>query len=209
MQVSMNSFATLFDVSRETIERLKVYEALLKKWNPKINLVSRNTVSEVWHRHFADSAQLFRHLDEKSTNWLDFGSGAGFPGLVVATMAKERLPDMKVTLVESDQRKAAFLLTVSNALDLNTSVVSERIESLEPQNADIITARAVASLEQLLSWSAPHVHKSTVLLLPKGNSYESELTAARKHWHIESEVISSVTDSSSVILRIEDFERAV
>ncbi|MBL1435764.1 MAG: 16S rRNA (guanine(527)-N(7))-methyltransferase RsmG [Rhodobacteraceae bacterium] len=209
MPVSKDSFAKIFDVSRETIERLEVYEALLKKWNPRINLVSRSTLDEIWHRHFADSAQLFQYIDKKCTIWLDFGSGAGFPGLVAAAMAKDKRPDMRFILVESDQRKAAFLLTVSNALALNASVVSERIESIPPQNADVITARAVASLDQLLVWSAPHAHKSTVLLLPKGNSYESELTAARKHWHIGSEVIPSMTDSSSVILRIEDFERAV
>ncbi len=209
MQVSRESFSKQFDVSRETIDRLDVYGALLKKWNPKINLVSRNTLDEVWHRHFADSAQLYQHVDKNCTCWLDFGSGAGFPGLVVAVIAKEKQPGISVTLVESDQRKAAFLLTVSNALGLNAKVISERIESLPPQNADIITARAVAPLGQLLNWAVPHAHKSTVLLFPKGNSYESELTAAQKHWHIGSEVIQSVTDSGSVILRIEDFERAV
>ncbi len=207
MRVDRNSFAATFDVSRETIERLDVYEALLKKWNPKINLVSRTTLSEVWHRHFADSAQLYQHIGANPKNWLDFGSGAGFPGLVVAVIAQEKAPDMGFTFVESDHRKAAFLLTVSNALGLNTDVITERIESIAPQKADIISARAVAALDQLLHWAAPHAHKSTVLLFPKGNSYESELTAARKHWHIGAEVIPSVTDSSSVILRIADFER--
>ncbi len=209
MRVSRESFADKFDVSRETMERLEEYEALLNKWNPKINLVSRNTLDEIWHRHFADSAQLYQYVDNKTVSWLDFGSGAGFPGLVAATMARENRPDLSFTLVESDQRKAAFLLTVSNALELKTAVIAERIESAQPQNADIITARAVAPLEQLLSWAAPHAHKSTILLFPKGNSYESELTTAQKHWHIEAEIIPSVTDSGSVILRIEDFERAV
>ena len=207
MRVNSEKFAQKFDVSRETIERLDEYEALLQKWNSKINLVSRNTLDETWHRHFADSAQLYQHIDNKSTSCLDFGAGAGFPGLVIATMAREKHPEMGFTLVESDHRKAAFLLTVANALSLNATVITERVESLRFQNADIITARAVAPLAQLLTWAAPHAHKSTILLFPKGNSYESELTAARKHWHIEVEVISSVTDSGSVILRIEDFER--
>jgi len=209
MPVSRESFAQKFEVSRETMEQLDEYEALLQKWNPKINLVSRNTLDEIWHRHFADSAQLYQYIDNSAVSWLDFGSGAGFPGLVVAAMAREKYPELTFTLVESDHRKAAFLLTVSNALKLKTKVITERIESLQPQSADIITARAVAPLEQLLNWAAPHAHKSTVLLFPKGNSYESELTAARKHWHIEAEVIPSVTDSGSVILRIEDFERVV
>lgn len=207
MRVDRENFTALFDVSRETIERLDVYEALLKKWNPKINLVSRTTLAEIWHRHFADSAQIYQHIGANAKKWLDFGSGAGFPGLVAAVIAQEKDPDMGFTFVESDHRKAAFLLTVSNTLGLNAAVITERIEAIAAQNADVISARAVAALDQLLLWAGPHAHKSTVLLFPKGNSYESELTAARKHWHIEAEVIPSMTDSSSVILRIEDFER--
>lgn len=207
MQVSRSSFASAFDVSRETIERLDEYEALLKKWNPKINLISRNTLDDIWQRHFADSAQVYQHIGNSCNKWLDFGSGAGFPGLVAATMAKEKHPDVSFILVESDHRKAAFLLTVANALSLSATIITERIEDIPAQNADIITARAVASLDQLLAWSAPHARKSTVLLFPKGNSYESELTAARKHWHIDVETTPSMTDSSSVILRIKDFKR--
>jgi 16S rRNA (guanine527-N7)-methyltransferase len=207
MRVSKESFAASFDVSRETMSRLEDYEQLLAKWNPKINLVSRSTLSEIWHRHFADSAQMIQHIDKDQHSWLDFGSGAGFPGLVIAAIAIEKYPDLAVTLVESDQRKAAFLLTVTKALGLNVVVKPERIEAMPAQNADIISARAVAPLSQLLSWAQPHAHKSSVLLFPKGNSYESELTTARKHWHIEAEVIPSVTDSGAVILRIKDFNR--
>jgi len=207
VQVNQGSFAEKFNVSRETIERLTEYEALLKKWNPKINLISRNTVDDIWHRHFADSAQLYQHIGENCKKWLDFGSGAGFPGLVVAAMAVEKHPDTRFILVESDHRKAAFLMTVSRALGLSATVKTDRIEAIPAQNADIITARAVASLDQLLKWAAPHAQKTSVLLFPKGNSYESELTAARKHWHIEVETTPSVTDSSSVILRIKDFKR--
>ena len=208
MRVNRECFAQKFNVSRETMERLNCYEALLQKWNPTINLVSRSTLDDIWHRHFADSAQLYQYIDDNCRNWLDFGAGAGFPGLVIAVIGLEKNPNLSITLVESDKRKAAFLLTVSRDLGLNANVITKRIEALPPQKADIISARAVAPLTQLIGWAAPHAHKSTVLLFPKGNSYESELTAARKHWHIEAEVIQSVTDSSSVILRIEDFERA-
>lgn len=209
MPDSSGEFAAGFDVSRETIERLEAYEALLKKWNPKINLISRSTVGEIWNRHFADSAQLYQHIEVSPKKWLDFGAGAGFPGLVAAVIAKEKHPDLSFVLVESDQRKAAFLITVSNALGLKVKVISERIEAIPAQGADIISARAVASLDQLLSWAAPHAQKSSVLLFPKGNSYESELTTAQKHWHIEYDVIQSLTDSGSVILRIEEFERVI
>jgi len=207
MLVDRESFARQFDVSRETMARLDAYEVLLKKWNPKINLVSRSTLSEIWHRHFADSAQIWALVPKGASVWLDFGSGAGFPGLVCAVLALEKRPCLQFILVESDQRKCAFLASVATALGLNIRIEPARIEALSAQKADIVTARAVAALTQLLGLSAKHVHESTVLLFLKGNNYESELTAARKHWHIEAEEIESLTDSSSVILRIEDFAR--
>ena len=201
-------FQERFSVSRETIAGLEAYEALLQKWNPRINLVSRTTLAEVWHRHFADSAQLWELMPETASNWLDFGSGAGFPALVIATLAKEKKPDLRVVLVESDQRKCAFLINVIAELGLNAEVKAARIEDIPSQNADVISARAVAPLERLLELSALHAHKSTVMLFPKGNSYESELTAARKHWHIEQKAIPSLTDPNSVILKIKEFKRA-
>jgi 16S rRNA (guanine527-N7)-methyltransferase len=190
------------------MDRLGRYEAMLKKWNPKINLVSDSTISDVWHRHFADSAQLFSYIPSAASSWLDFGSGAGFPGLVCAAMAASLRPKLHFTLAESDQRKSSFLLNTIRELDLNASVVVDRIENIPPQRADIISARAVSALDQLLEYSMPHAHESTVLLFPKGNSYETELTAARNHWHIEEKVFRSLTDPKSVILRIEGFERA-
>ncbi len=208
MRFDAHAFVQKFDVSRETIARLNQYEALLKKWNSKINLVSRSTLTEVWHRHFADSAQLWTLIPPSAETWLDFGSGAGFPALVIAIIAAEKRPNLTFTLVEGDQRKCAFLLTVVRELDLSATIEPSRIESLTAQKADVISARAVAPLGQLLDISALHARESTVLLFPKGNSYESELTAAQKHWHIDQEVVRSLTDSSSVILRIEGFERA-
>ena len=208
MLVRRDNFAEQFDVSRETIERLNEYQALLEKWNPKINLVSRTTLDQVWHRHFADSAQLIRHTPKNAARWLDFGSGAGFPGLLCAAIAHELQPELAFTLVESDHRKCAFLLSAAEKMGLKVQIRPERIEDMHPHNADIISARAVAPLDQLLSLSAKHTHKATVLLFPKGINYESELTAARHHWHIDMTVIQSLIDSNSVILRIEEFERA-
>ena len=208
MLVRKEDFAKSFDVSRETMERFETYEALVKKWNPRINLVSKSTLGGMWQRHFVDSAQLWEHIPKNASVWLDFGSGAGFPGLVNAVIAREKMPDLKFVLVESDQRKCAFLINAAREMDLKVAVVPSRIEATPSQHADIISARAVASLEDLLAFSSLHAHKSTVLLLPKGNSYESELTAAQKHWHIDTKVIQSLTDSNSVILKIEGFERA-
>ena len=208
MQFDRAGFAKKFDVSRETMDWFDTYEALLGKWNPKINLVADSTLGEAWHRHFADSAQIWAHSPINAKLWLDFGSGAGFPGLVNAIIAWEKRPEMQFVLVESDQRKCAFLLTAAREMGLSIKIESGRIEALPQINADVITARAVAPLDRLLDLSHLHAHKSTVLLFPKGNSYESELTAAQKHWHIEGKTIRSLTDSNSVILRIEEFERA-
>jgi len=208
MLFSKENFAASFDVSRETLERMEAYEEILKKWNPKINLVSRDSLADTWHRHFADSAQIWKQIPMSAKIWLDFGSGAGFPALVNAVIAKEKNPSLEFILVESDQRKCAFLISASTVLGLKTRVISSRIEAIPSLKADIITARAVATLDKLLGFSALHAHNSTVLLFPKGISYESELTAAKEHWHIREKVIPSMTDSNSVILKIEEFERA-
>ncbi len=201
-------FKTLFDVPRETMEQLAQYEALLIKWNKKINLVAPSTISDIWHRHFADSAQLWSLRNLAATNWLDIGSGAGFPALVLAIFAKNQSPNLIFTLVESDQRKCAFLINVAQALDLNIIIKPERIENLASQPFDMISARALSSLPDLLEMSAPFCKKSTLCLFPKGNRYELELTKARKTWHIEEQKIPSLTDAESVILRIESFSRA-
>jgi len=208
MQISKSTFQDIFDVSRETLGKLEQYEKLLVKWNKSINLVSKGTISDLWHRHFADSAQLLASAPLSARIWLDFGSGAGFPALVCAILAQEQHPGLKMSLVESDQRKSAFLMTVAHELALDVNVIPERIEKLKEVKADIISARAVAALPDLLELSAPHRQESTILLFPKGNSYESELTKAKENWHIEVEIMQSLTDSGSVILKIKDTKRA-
>lgn len=207
MRIDRDNFESIFDVSRETMDRFQRYEVLLTKWNAKINLISRATLLELWNRHFADSAQLAELAPKTTRVWLDFGSGAGFPGMVCAILAKDRGEALKMVLVESDQRKAAFLMTVARELDLDVEVICERVENVTCIQPDVISARAVASLSDLLTYSDRHRQDSTILLFPKGNSYESELTAAEKNWHIDVEVIKSITDSGSVILIIKDIDR--
>lgn len=202
------SFEAMFNVPRETMDMLKHYKTLLTKWNQKINLVSPSTIPDIWHRHFADSAQLWSLRNPNATRWLDIGSGAGFPALVLAIFAHQLEPELQFTLVESDQRKCAFLVNVAQALGLNVTVKAERIENLPIQPFDIISARALSSLTNLLEISAPFCNESTLCLFPKGNKYELELTKARKTWHIEEQKIPSLTDTESVILRIESFSRA-
>ncbi len=201
-------FETSFDVPRETMEMLNQYQSLLTKWNKKINLVAPSTISNIWHRHFADSAQLWALRGPGVNRWLDIGAGAGFPAMVLAIIAQNKQPEIEFTLVESDQRKCAFLLNVAQNLGLDIIVKAERIENLETQPFDVISARALSSLTNLLEISACFCCDSTICLFPKGNRHELELTQARKTWHIEEHKIPSVTDTESVILRIESFSRA-
>lgn len=194
-------FAAAYGVSRETIERLQIYHAALLAWNPRINLISRKTESEIWSRHFADSAQLAVH--GQPGIWADLGAGAGFPGLVIAAMQ----PDRSMTLVESDQRKAAFLISTAHKMGLSLRVESVRIEALDPLNAQVLSARALAPLDQLLEFAARHLAGDGICLFPKGAQAESELTLARQNWHIDAELIVSQTDPAATLLKIRKFER--
>ena len=194
------------NVSRETMERLKHYESLLLKWNPKINLVSKATLNDIWERHILDSAQVFQLGAETTTNWLDIGSGGGFPGMVLATLSKEQSPDRQIALVESDQRKCAFLRTVARETDCKVQVYAERIEKLPPQNANVLTARALADLTKLLEFADLHLAPKGTCLFQKGASWEKELQAAQDSWRFEYEAIKSETSDEAVILRINGIE---
>ncbi|CUK13758.1 Ribosomal RNA small subunit methyltransferase G [Ruegeria denitrificans] len=194
------------DVSRETIDRLEIYVDLVRRWNPKINLVSRNSLNDVWSRHILDSVQVFR-CAEQIEHWVDLGSGGGFPGMVCAIMAVDEVPDAKFTLVESDQRKSAFLRNVVRESGANCAVISKRIEAVDPLNADIVSARALADLPTLLSFCDRHLQKSGTALLPKGASWKKELNDACKEWNFDCETITSLTEPQAVILRIKGVSR--
>lgn len=194
------------DVSRETYERLECYVALLKKWSPKINLVSKSTLDGVWKRHIGDSAQVLPLLPEGMKRIVDLGSGAGFPGLVLAVLALERKVPFEVTLVESDGRKATFLREVIRETGAAAQVRVERAEALD-MTADVVTARAFMPLAMMLPVAQPLIGKEGVALLHKGARYESELTDAVKNWHMETEIHKSRIDPASVILRISELER--
>ncbi|MFN4056596.1 MAG: 16S rRNA (guanine(527)-N(7))-methyltransferase RsmG [Roseinatronobacter sp.] len=197
------------DVSRETIERLQDYVELLLKWNAKINLIGPATSSDVWGRHINDSAQIFALSPPSVRHWVDLGSGGGLPGLVVAIIGQAQAPDARFTLIESDQRKAAFLLTVARTLHLDrVTVLPERIELAPPQGADIVSARALAPLPQLVAYVHRHLSQIGVALLPKGRSYETELAAARQDWHFDLTTHESQTDPMARVLEIKDISRA-
>lgn len=195
-------------VSRETLERLELYAELLRKWNPKINLVSKNTLDDLWTRHIIDSAQIFALGDPKAKSWVDLGSGGGFPGMVVAILAAELAPQMTVTLVESDQRKCAFLRTVSRETGVKTTILAKRIELIEPLGAEVLSARALADLDALLGFADHHLGARGICLFPKGLTWKKELEKARDSWRFSSEAIKSETAENAVVLRINEIEHA-
>lgn len=195
------------NVSRETFDRLKKLEALLAKWNPAINLVSKSTVADAWDRHIIDSAQLYRLAPTVVGHWADLGSGGGFPGLVIAVLARELDPHRRVTLVESDQRKATFLRQAALMLDLQqVTVRAERIESVQPLNADVLSARALAALPQLCAFSALHLNKDGLALFPKGARHAEELADAGRDWRFNLSVTQSETDPAAVVLALKAIE---
>ncbi|MEO1537434.1 MAG: 16S rRNA (guanine(527)-N(7))-methyltransferase RsmG [Pseudomonadota bacterium] len=194
------AFRNVADVSRETEELLEAYSHLLAKWTSKINLVAPNTLQALWTRHFLDSMQLW-NMAPKAGRWVDLGSGGGFPGLVIAILGRQ-MPTPPVTLVESDQRKAAFLRTVIRELKLPAAVIADRIEDIEPLRADVLTARALAPLGKLLEYTARHRETGGVSLFPKGERADDEIGAALDRWRFECQKLKSETDEKSTILKI-------
>lgn len=194
------------DVSRETEERLRHFLALLRKWSTKINLVAKSTIDDAWDRHVLDSLQILNFAPEEPKVWLDIGTGAGFPGLVLAIATVNRARSPKFILMESDQRKCAFLRTVIRELEVKAEVKQARIEESDPITSDVISARALASLPALLAFAKRHSHENTVALFPKGRSWREEIEQAALHWRFKHTVHPSKTDPEAVILRIEDFE---
>jgi 16S rRNA (guanine527-N7)-methyltransferase len=202
MQVlDAESFSVAASVSRETMERLCAYEALLLKWQKSINLVSSATLTHLWQRHMWDSAQLAALAPPDARRWVDLGSGAGFPGIVVALLLRDR-PGFQMDLIESDHRKCAFLSESVRVTGAPVRVHPQRIESVMLEPADVISARALAPLTQILAWALPFWGKATIGLFPKGRSATDELTESRKDWIFEAEAIASQSDPSGSVLKL-------
>ncbi len=205
-------FAQSGIVSRETFARLELYAALLAKWQPAINLVGRDTLADLWRRHMLDSAQLAEHIppakaDGAPLTVIDLGSGAGFPGLVLAIMARDAGRNWQVHLVESDARKCAFLATVARETKTEVKIHTARIEKLKPYPADIVTARALAPLDKLLYYAEPYLAEGTECLFLKGTAAADELTTARQSWNIMVEHFPSRSGPAGSLLRIRDISR--
>ena len=198
----------LCDVSRETMNRLEVYSKLLEKWNPAINLVSKTTLKNKWHRHFLDSAQLWQHLPDYAKILVDIGSGAGFAGLVLAIIALEKKPLLKFVLIESDSRKCAFMRNVSRETGIDINILTNRIENVEGLQADIVTARALATLSQLLTYSKDILKDGGTCLFLKGDTYVNEVYEAKKSWGFMLKERQRVTHQNRRILQLTGIKHA-
>ncbi len=190
------------DVSRETSERLAIFVDLLLRWNRTINLIARGDEATIWTRHIADSLDLRALIPPNTDRAADFGSGGGFPGLILAIAT-----GIPFHLVESDQRKAAFLREVARETTAPATIHATRIESFVAPPLPLITARALAPLDKLLAWSAPHLTPDGICIFPKGRTAADELTQAARQWHMAVQQRTSRTDPAATILRISEIRR--
>jgi len=201
-------FAREFGVSRETLEKLECYAALLEKWNPAINLVSKASLPQLWTRHVADSAQVLAIADVDRGTWVDLGSGGGFPGMVVAILAAETHPELSVTCLESDQRKATFLRTVARETGTEVTILADRIENVPPLAADVVSARALAPLANLIGYATRHIAPEGLALFLKGTGQAKEIGTALESWAFHLDTTPSRTDPQSIILKLRSIRRA-
>jgi len=206
MAYSFEDFARDSNVSRETLADYQAWRALLLKWNRKINLVSPTALGDFWRRHALDSWQIWPAIPDTASNFIDLGSGAGFPGLAMAIGCKSR-GQGSVTLVESAGKKTAFLKAVIRELNLPAIATSERAENIEPEAYDIITARAFAPLPRLFSYAQPFWGEGTIGLFLKGEAASEELTQASKEWRYDVETIPSRSDVTGCLLKITELRR--
>ena len=202
-------FSSHVFVSRETYKKFCVFQEILFKWQKSINLISKNTIKNTWERHFLDSAQLYKFVTGIEGNIIDFGSGAGFPGLVLAIMGKKN-----IHLVEADYKKCVFLKEIAMLTETDITIHNCRIEDLSFINVDLITCRALASLSKLINYVEIFINKSLGekrefpnMLFLKGKSYYSEVLELNKNKKISFEVYPSITDKHGKILYIFNIDK--
>lgn len=191
-------------VSRET-EKLEAYAGLVRKWNPAINLVASSTLVALEERHISDCVQLCNLSAQLDGKWVDLGSGGGLPGLVVAICR----PEVSVTLIESDKRKASFLRNAARELSLpNATILTQRIEAVDPLESDILSARALAPLPLLLSYASRHLANTGRAFLMKGRNWKAEVDEASENWCFDLISHPSKTDPDAAILEISALRHA-
>jgi 16S rRNA (guanine527-N7)-methyltransferase len=200
-------FAADYAVSRETLARLKTYAGMLEDWGARHNLISRASMAELWRRHFADSAQIAVLIPDSARSLVDLGSGAGFPGLVLAELLRAR-GGLRIVLYEATAKKCHFLEAVASRLSLALDIRCARIEDAAPETFEVVTARACAPLPKLLAYAQRFWGPGTVGLFLKGQNVEDELTEAHKSWRMNLRRHVSRSDPSGVILEIRELHRA-
>lgn len=197
-------FAAETGVSRETLGRLQTYAALLRKWSRSINLVGRSTLNDLWRRHMLDSAQLYPLIPNDAHSLVDLGSGAGFPGMVLAIMGVR-----DVHLIEADKKKCAFLRQVARETATDVTIHVARIEEVGSFRSDVVVARALASLPQLLDFASGFADEHSILLFLRGRGVDLELTRLGKAANMRIEKFPSRTDPHATILCLEANSRAL
>jgi 16S rRNA (guanine527-N7)-methyltransferase len=193
----------LLNVPRETLDRLEAYLDLLARWQRRINLVGPATLADPWRRHVVDCGQLWRLWPDGARTLVDLGSGAGLPGLVLAVLGAPA-----THLVESDRRKAAFLREAARACGARATVHAAWVEDLPPLGADVVAARALAPLPELLALAQPQLRPGAVCLFLKGRAAASELTLARETWKMTVDRRASLSDPDGQVLIISEIRRA-
>ena len=195
-------------VSRETINNFSAFINILEEWNSKINLVSKNSLAEVWSRHVLDSLQLINYIPSTAVNIVDIGSGGGFPAIILAIALKEKNPAAKITMVESITKKTLYLNDVCTRLQLdNVQVINDRVENLHLHNVDIITARAVAALDVLCGYAHKIGGKNTELLLLKGKSFAEEQREAMQNWNFECQTFANHYSEDGDVVKINNLRK--
>lgn len=199
-----HAFAALIgtEITAQSHDMLAQYVAELLRWNHAINLVSRGDEEDMWRRHIADSARLLALAPPGAQRWLDLGSGGGLPAIVVAVLAAQDRPQMTVAMVESDRRKASFLRKVMQDLGLSGNVYSERAETLAPQSAYVVSARALAPLPGLVPMALRHLAPDGVMLFPKGRQFQQEVDALASKWRFDLEVHRALAISDTPVLAL-------
>ena len=203
----MNEILTIlkdrYGFSQEGLDHLELYVQLLLKWNKSINLIGKSTEEDIWKRHILDSAQLIEFLPRRDLTVTDFGSGAGFPGMVLAAWGVK-----EIHLIESDNKKCIFLAEAKRVMSLtNVLIYNSRIENLTQIRTEIITSRAFASISSILELSEPYMYKDSLQLLLKGDKVTTELEEAYQHWNMDVTLHKSITDGRGNIVIMKNIMR--
>tara|TARA_B100000963_G_C22627415_1_gene673101 strand:+ start:1639 stop:2298 length:660 start_codon:yes stop_codon:yes gene_type:complete len=210
-----DKFSSLFDVSRETINKLSEYSKILLSYNKKTNIIGNSTESSVWQRHFADSAKLFPilyEIDRKSNNQkfvCDIGTGGGFPGLVLAIMNEERKLKFTFCLVDSNKKKIDFIKTVATSIGVDATFINERAEKIK-QKKDIIISRAFAPLDKFFCITNGMAKEKTIYILPKGKTWNKEINELKKKWRYKLNIVTNnklIDNTGGVTLVLKELKK--